>query len=111
MDLLLRSTKACCVEYKLSGLGLCHHGGSCKAGNGTQGFQQDTQPSANSATTPAFHYASEHLILISIVSCANQVEMDFLLPCLLLIIKNQKNQDLPLFPSLIVFPCLIGPEP
>lgn len=47
MDLLLRSTKACCVESKLSGLGLCHHGGSCKAGSGTQGFTQDTQPSAH----------------------------------------------------------------
>lgn len=92
MDLLLRSTKACCAEYKLSGLGMCHHGGLCKAGNGTQGFKQDTQPSSYRVTAPAFHYASKELVLISIVSCANQVEMR-----LLLIIKNQRNQDTPFF--------------
>lgn len=80
---------------------MCHHGGSCKAGNGTPGFNRthlllltELQP------LPFFHYASKHLVLISIVSCANQVEMDFLLPCLLLIIKNQKNQDLPFIVSL-----------
>lgn len=112
MDLLLRSTKACFAEYKLSGLGMCHRGGLCKAGNGTQGFTQDTQPSAYWVTSPS-------LLLCLQAACLNQ-HCELCKPSGKTFALNHKEPEKPghplsfmpspLFPSLIVFPCLIGPK-